>query len=182
MISWVLPVMAKPLYTALRSDWPGLDVAITPSHLPYWESEARPSLSSGKSDQRTRANSNMSPGLWHFSVQYVMMNEGSTRSHFMVVRSWNTKNKHCFNSFFIALTKHHNRNSAATGMVLEQKARDCISCSASWRQKASKLECCGFLKLQWHPSKRPHLLILSKEFYRPQTKHSNIQSYGGHSH
>lgn len=45
----------------------------------------------------------------------------------------------------------------------------------------------NFLKPQTHPHDiplpiRPHLLILSKQFYHLETKYSNVWVYGGRSH
>lgn len=45
----------------------------------------------------------------------------------------------------------------------------------------------GLLKSQsppsvTHPPTRPHFLILSKEFYQPGAKHSQVEACGGHSH
>jgi hypothetical protein len=140
--------MAKSLYTALRSDCSGLDVTNTLSHMPYWESEVRPTPSSGKSDQRTRANSNRSPHLWHFSIQNVMINgEG-----YGCVCVFHMKSLHddkvmqhlkdiVLITFLLPWQNIMIRSSVVTGMVWKQKARDCTSffCKLEAKSKPTRM-------------------------------------------
>lgn len=85
-------------------------------------------------------------------------------------------------SFKRCVYDHNGRKQSSKGAQCYNSSWGCLYWYACGRQREITWNGIGFWKLKALSSNKGYLLILPKLFNQLGTKHSNIWTYGGHSH